>query len=140
MEIYYWLLFFSIMIFISLFSWVELLCLFVGTIMFLGGAFNYEKYSNSDNWFLIGISNLVSLSKVLWDGFCFIWDKFTSNTLLGNYIFRFFVYLENNYQLIKVKIKQQILKQTLNNFSLSSLHQIRGTPRLSNDDDDTDDE
>jgi len=128
------------MIFISFFNWIELFCFFIGTIMFLGGAFNYDTYSTSDNWFLLGISNVIKLSNLLWIGFCYIWDKFTLNTLVGNYIFRFLVYLENNYQLIKIKIKQQILKQVMNNFSLIGMNRIRGTPRLSTDEEDTDDE
>lgn len=142
MEIYYWLLFFMIMIFISFFSWVELFGIFICTVMLLGGVFNYENYRHSNNILVTFMTTFLVITNMIGIMISNGWEKFTQ-TFVGNLIFKFLVYLENNYQLIKNRIKKEIMKQALTNFQLSNKNSnllLRGTPRISDDDEDTDED
>lgn len=139
MEILYWFLFFSLMIFISFFSWSELFFGFIMTTMISGGFFNYENYSISDNWFLRGISVIVYLISIFCKLTNSLWNKFTTYTYIGIKFKSFFIYLENNYQQIKGEIKKQVLLNMMGNMNLSNTI-LKGTPRLSYDTEDTEDE
>ena len=139
MEIYYWLLFFGIRIFISFFNWFQLIGLFIGTIIFIGNILNYNKNNkdNNDNK-----NTLIYSSKYIYNKTIYYWNKLTQ-TYIGNYILRFLVYLENNYQLIKCQIKLKIIKDVINSSNImgNGLNIIKyGTPRISNDEEDTDED
>lgn len=164
MEIYYWFLFFGIMIFISFFNWVELFGFFIVTIMVFGGVLNYELYNTSNNWFFQGLIYLIDFIKNILYLVQIMWQDFTTKHIIGNYILRFIVYLENTYQQIKTQIKTQIEKEIskqvmsgfmgnmssfpgfaesrgfTSSYSTNARTVLRGTPRLSIDDDETDDE
>lgn len=139
MEIYYWFFLFFIMIFISFFTWTELFGFFIATNMILGGYLNYDEYNTGENVFFKGICMMIDIIKLIFSVIYFCWDNFTSNTRVGIYIKRYIVYLENNYQQIKSEIKKQIIRQIMTG-TLGSNTTIIGTPRLSYDSDNTDED
>ena len=138
MEIIYWFLFFAFMITISFFTWSQLFMFFIGTTMILGGYFNYDEYSVSENWFCNGITFLIDIIKLICIVIAHTWKNFTSKTTIGLYINRFLIYLENNYQKNKVELRKRIFKSVVSTMTVSP--PVRGTPRISYDSDETEDD
>lgn len=135
MEVLNWFLFFTTMISISFFSWSQLFGGFILTIMFLGGYFNLNNYQNSNNWFLFGIANFINIFLYIFNYFNIFWKYFITKIYIGYLINLYLTYLENNYQLIKSRIRKEILKSFMG--GMSNKLNLKPIPRFSCDDEDT---
>lgn len=139
MEIYYWFLFFTNMIFLSMLSWNQMFLLFLLKLVLLGGYFNLDSYRSSDNPLLQFLAFIIDIIKIIFENIKMIWNKFTLETYIGIKFFSVLVYLENNFQRIKIELKKELIKQLVRT-SMSNTAPIIGTPRISTDAEDTDDE
>lgn len=139
MEIYYWFLFFSLMIFLSFLSWNQLFLLFIFKIVMLGGYFNLDSYKISENPLFQLLAFIIDLSMIVFSTIALGWHKFTTETYIGIKFFTILVFLENNYQKIKMEFKKELVKQLVKT-SMSNTVPLVGTPRISYDSDETDEE
>lgn len=133
MEILNWFMFFGIMIFLSLFSWLQIFGLFIMSIVIINCFANYSNIVDKTDLNSIIQKTVVNSLKLFYNTVKKV-TKTLINTKYGVFLFKKLQEFEVAYQNSKGLIKQEVMKMMLSSNSRNF------TPRVSHDDDETDDE
>jgi len=134
MEILNWFLFFGIMIFLSFFTWFQIFGLFIVSILVINCFVNYPNIIEKTDISSLIQKTIVNTLKIVYN-FVIKIISMLIYTSFGVFIYKRIMELEVAYQNSKGLIKQEAMKMILTSSTSRNF-----TPRVSLDDEDTDDE